>query len=543
MNIKKTVLLEISIIFLVLILLFNTFGNLWDKRIKHEFPYGYLATDTYQHQTRAQWIKEAGNYRYEGEHYSGNYTDVIGFYPPIIHHVSIILSNATNLEVYDTIYFFVILSMLFGVLLIYFIAREFNVYLAILSIPLVLFIFVIKGSWVGFLWGHWPAVLGDFFLLSFCFMLSKIKIKKSYIPLAITLSGTALSHTASTIFAGFILIFYCAMKFWKKELNKETIITLVKSIILFLIISGYFLFLFQGTWMHAQPYKFRITTQFDMGGGFVRLIDFQAVYYIILPGLAISTFFIKKNNNFPFFITLSFFILGLTNYIGFGSRAFNLRFYWPISLAISLGIVGYLVLNLFPKKIRFLFAIILSLSSIFFIYNNYYSTFGDGRAFMSQELWDMYDWIKNNLPENANIFYFYGDSYDQFAHVGNTNRLATRIEFKDYFNMIASNRTIARNVKAWLFNEHGAGLPYKKSLLQFGYRDEEDKRTQGPLDYDLCEFKYFVIDKLSRIPEAMAINQITLNKIINTKNFEKIYENKLSVILKNNKQGGECIEV
>ena len=46
-------------------LLFLGISNLWDHRLQHEFPYGYLASDTFQQQTRAEGIKDAGNYKYE----------------------------------------------------------------------------------------------------------------------------------------------------------------------------------------------------------------------------------------------------------------------------------------------------------------------------------------------------------------------------------------------------------------------------------------------------------------------------------------------
>ena len=68
------------------VMLFLGISNLWDHRIQHEFPYGYLASDTFQQQTRAEGIKDAGNYRFEPFYIVKGYKDVVGYYPPVIHH-------------------------------------------------------------------------------------------------------------------------------------------------------------------------------------------------------------------------------------------------------------------------------------------------------------------------------------------------------------------------------------------------------------------------------------------------------------------------
>ncbi|MDO8609876.1 MAG: hypothetical protein Q7R95_04965, partial [bacterium] len=322
-----------------------------------------------------------------------------------------------------------------------------------------------------------------------------------------------------------------------KQINKEQIIELIKGIIIFLIVSSYFLFIFQGTWLHAQPYTFRITTNFDAGGGFVQLSDFGVFYYLILLGIIFALFYIKKENNFPIIVGLLMLVFGLTNYIGFGARAFNLRFYWPIFLSVFAGLPIYLIFKRFKTILP---ALAMGIILLFIITNYYTNTFQANEGLMNAKLWDMINWIKTNTPEDANLFYFYGDYYDQFAHIGNTNRLATRIEFSDYFKTLQENN-IRRQYKSWLFNEHGSGLPYKNSTFKFGFRDEEDKRTQGPLDTDLCGFKYYVIDKASRIKQAADLNIVFANKFLQSGFFEKIYENPMSVILKNNNVGGDCI--
>lgn len=528
----------VYVLFIVALFLWSGLGGVWDHKIMHDFPYGYLATDSFQHQTRAQWIKDVGDYRYEAPYYSGGHQDIVGFYPPMLNHLSVILSHATGLEVYDAIYFLVFFFASLGIILMYLLLRYFNKALAIVAIPFVLFILAIKGSWVGFFWGHWPSTIGDSFLLSVCFAFSKINVKNSKYLLALTLVGSAFGHTSSTVLAFFfILIYYCINLLFKK-FDFNELKELLFGVIIFLILSSYFLFIFQGTWMHAQPYKFQIVTSFDAGGGFVQLIDFGVFYYFIIVGVLLSLFYIKKSNNFVFLVGLVMLILGLTNYVGFGFRAFNLRFYWPIFLSVFMGLPIYYIIKRFKSILpSFVIGVFLS----FILINFYVNKFEDSEGLMNANLWDMINWIKNNIEKNENLLYFYGDYYDQFAHIGNTNRLATRIEFEDYFASLRDQK-VKRYYMAWLFNEHGSGLPYKKSLLSFGYRDEEDKRTQGPLKIDVCEFKYFVIDKVSRIKSAADFNNVLLVDFLKN-GFEKVYENPMTVILKNNDVGGDCVGV
>src|SRR3989344_5564269 len=105
---KISGLLENAYLILVFsILLSIGNANLWNHRLSHDFPYGYLASDAFQHQVRAEAIKDAGNFRYEAKYISQGFENVVGRYPPLIYHLGIMFSYSTGLEVYDAIYFIV----------------------------------------------------------------------------------------------------------------------------------------------------------------------------------------------------------------------------------------------------------------------------------------------------------------------------------------------------------------------------------------------------------------------------------------------------
>src|SRR3989344_1820968 len=98
----------LTVFFAVFLLIGN--GFLFDHKLKHDFQYAYLASDAFQHQIRAESIKDAGNYRNEASYIVMGIEGAVGYYPPIIYHLSVILSYLSGLEAYDTIYFIVFLS-------------------------------------------------------------------------------------------------------------------------------------------------------------------------------------------------------------------------------------------------------------------------------------------------------------------------------------------------------------------------------------------------------------------------------------------------
>ena len=163
---KLSVLLENSylvLIFSALLLIGN--ANLWDYKLSHEFPYGYLASDAFQHQARAEAIKDAGNFRFEANYISHGFENAVGRYPPIIYHLAVIFSYLTKLEVYDSIYFIVFFLASLSAIIMYFVIKGLNKNVALLSLPLSLLIFS-SPNYIGFTWGHWPSMLGQFFLIA-----------------------------------------------------------------------------------------------------------------------------------------------------------------------------------------------------------------------------------------------------------------------------------------------------------------------------------------------------------------------------------------
>ena len=148
---------KITITIFFLLALSLGLGTMFDHRISHEFPYGYGASDSFQHQTRAEWIKDEGNFRYEAPYISKGLEKTVGRYPPILYHLAVILAASSHIEVYDAILFLIGFFAVIGSLGFYFIVSTYHKNIALLCLPISILIYSFPPS-LGFIYGHWPSL-------------------------------------------------------------------------------------------------------------------------------------------------------------------------------------------------------------------------------------------------------------------------------------------------------------------------------------------------------------------------------------------------
>lgn len=550
--------LEVLLLTIIsIILLWFGLGNLWDHKISHEYPIGYLASDAFQHQTRAESIKDAGNYRNEAFYIAKGFHDVIGYYTPIVYHAGDMFSILSGLEIYDGVFLFLFLFTIIGIIAMYFIIKGFNRNIAILAMPLTIFIFT-TNTLIAFTWGHWPAVLSNVFLIGTLWSLAKLNSKWGFIVFGIFTAGIMMTHTSETVFLFLFVFLFLIGKFLFKKFNLKESLEIGKGIILALIISFYYLIIFRFTWMVAQPYSFNVSPTWVGNPGFYLYRYFGSFEFFsaangdhfphlflifILIGLIISIMLFLKTQNIVSAIGIGMLILGFTNYIGFDWRAFQLRFFWPVYLSILFGTGLYYVLKFIIKKLNVLVSIFISL--LLLIAVTLSSNFlPPNTSMMDPYHWDMLTWLSKNTEENSKIYFLYGDIYPQDALLRNSKREHYLINTDDYFQAL-NNNTIKRYYKTKLPGDGGVMLPYRKSLFSYGYyaKDYDLDYFYGPRD--LCAFDYYIFDKYvaDRTSNGMVINQYNLairEKMLNH-SMQEVYANEIVSILKNPKPGEDCI--
>jgi|TARA_Y100000310_G_C20703189_1_gene831997 hypothetical protein len=546
---------KVVLLIFFIVILFQGPGVLFDHQIKHDFPFAYFASDAFQHQVRAEAIKDSGNFRYEAPYISMGIENVVGRYPPAIYHLAVILSHSSGIEVYDSIYFIVVFFAIIASFIMYFIIRNFNKTVALLSLPLSLIIFSFPSS-TGFLWGHWPSILSQSFLILFLWSIINLNLKKSYLIIAISLSAIVFTHMPPFIFAFIFLALFFGIKLLARKMNKEDIKNMVTAFAIFFIISFYYLVIFFNTWAKAQPYEFTTQPIWEGNPGFY-LGGFGLLLPIILLGIIFS-FPKLKDMHVALIAAFAMLLSGFTNYIGFDVRAFQIRFLWPIYLSVFMGLGIYILLKFLIKKWRFIYT-----SGIFAILIFAFSGILSFPALTRTDVqiipyipqlnrdtstgvmnpihWEALEWIKDNAEEDAKIYFFYGDIYSQDALLRNTKRFHTQVDNDEFINSL-QERKIKRDYISETPGDSGGNIALRKSFFEF-----IDITKVKPNEFffgsrDICSFDYLVFDKVSGQNVLAQYNLLIASELLKKDFIKAVFDNDIVIILKNNNIGVDCIE-
>src|SRR3989338_8547455 len=297
------------------VLLYLGPGSYLNHELSHDFPYGYGASDAFQHQVRAEAIKDAGNFRYEAAYISSSLEGVVGRYPPVLYHLGVLLSSAAGIQVYDGIYFLILFFSVLGIAGFYCLLREYNKTIALLALPLTILIFSFPAS-IGLYWGHWPSILGQVFLMGFVWAVSKSSLKGSWALIAMALSSVMLAHTSEAIFGMIFLGMFLAAQALAKSLSFEKLKNVVIGLCASALVSSYYLIIFMNTWAKAQPYRFSIEALWQGNPGFY-LTGFGFLLLPVTIGMLIG---LLKAKEAPVaaIAGFAFLLSGFMNYIGFG---------------------------------------------------------------------------------------------------------------------------------------------------------------------------------------------------------------------------------
>jgi len=541
---------KIYLIIIFFFLLWAGAGNLFDHKINHDFPYAYLASDAFQHQIRAESIKQMGNYRYEAPYIAGGFEDAIGFYPPVMYHLDVIMSNITGIEVYDIIYLLTFIIVCFAVLIFYFIIRRFNKQVAILALPLSLLLFS-KGPGIGpyalFTWGSWPLIFGQFFFICFFWYFTNYNLKNSWIFLGLFLSAITMQHQTELLFGAFFIIILSVIWIIKKELTLEKIKHFVKAGILFLFVSIYPLIIFRFTFLKSQTIElFTVITTTSTDQTFY-LNNFGAILIIIIVGMIMSFFILRKKNSIPIIMSFFIFVVGFGNYIGLGRHAFKTRTFWPLYLSLFMGIAIYYLAKQVIKKWKTPYSILIAIP-LLLIFSGIINipTIPHVEQFSSSGLldehhWEGLLWLRDNTPQDAKILYLYGDPYYQHAVLRNAFRVPYLVSKKAYIPNL-QNRVVNRHLKINLVGDNrGVYYAYRKSLFDYGYHETEEGKEYFATERDMCDFDYIVIDKQTAQPIIAQYNLFIANLLLNNTYINPVFDNPIVLIVKNENREGDCI--
>jgi len=542
----------LSIFFVVM--LFLGPGVLSDHKIKHDFPFAYGASDAFQHQVRAESIKDMGNFRQEAPYIVKGFEESVGTYPPSIYHLTTMISYLGGIETYE-INFIVMFFAVIASFIMYFIIKNFNKTVALLSLPLSILIFSSPVT-TGFLWGHWPSLLSQAFLVLFFWSIARMDLDKSYILIALSLSAVALTHTSEVIFGLIFLVIFFGIKLVAKGINKKDIKTMAISFGIFFVISFYYLVIFQNTWASGQSYSFFIRPVWDGNPGFY-IAGFGLLLIPMVLGMIFSLTKLKKLY-VPLILAFAMLISGFLNYAGFDFRAFQIRFFWPIYLSVFLGFGIYITLKFIIKKWNFIYTSaifiilivlltgiikfpILKQTSVQVIPSIPHTNLVTSPGIMNPFHWEAFSWISDNTETDATIYFFYGDVYSQDAVLRNTKRSHHQADPEDFIKAL-QERKIKKEYVTETPGDGAGGRFYRKSFFQFGSYSEIVEPGFGFGPRNICNFDYLVFDKVSRQEVLAQYNLLIAQELTKKDYIRPVFDNQVVLILKNNNVGADCIE-
>ena len=547
MSLPKIKLEHIFLLIIFATLLHTGVSNLWDHKLDHDYPYSYLAGDAFQHWVRTDGIKQTESYRVRVPFQSYGYDDVIGDYPPIIFHLAIIFSDLSGLETYDTILLIVFLAAISAAFLVYLIIKDYNKHIAIISLPFSLLIFS-GAAYTGFTWGHWPSLLAQFFLIGIVWAMKNIDLKKSYLLIAIFFAATFLTHSSEAILGFLFIIFFLLITLYEKNKFKDRLKTSIFAGIISFIIIAYYLFIFQNTWAKGQSYSFSVVKAAG-GSPTVQMAMFSIFAIIILAGLIIAFILLfQKKSHIATTAAIFFMIMGYTNYIGFHSRAFQIRYLWPIYLSIFIGIPLYYGLKAISKKWNIHYSYVISILLLLLLLNTFgvasslslphYEKFSSP-GMMDPFHWDAYQWIDQNTPEDAKVLFLYGDQFGQTNYILSVKRVPYKIDENDFLTTLQTNP----EQRDYLINIYGDNVnwyPYWGGFLKVNYHLKETDEFRHGQRFDICDFDYYIYDKVSRDERIPPFNKLITDKF-RVSGMEDVFTNQVVGVMKNNNRGENCV--
>ncbi|MBD3310696.1 hypothetical protein GF351_05765 [Candidatus Woesearchaeota archaeon] len=549
----KTAHLEAVYVAVFLFLMLGiSYGAISDHRFNHDHPYGYMASDAFQHQVRAESIKQMGNYRHEPFWAAAGYKDAVGFYPPVLNDLSVMLSYGSGAETYDTIYFLVFFFIALGSILFYLVVRDFSRNLAIISLPFAILVFSNNAYW-GFVTGHWPSTMAQFFLIAVFWVMMRFRLEKSYLLLAVFVSAIIMSHASEVLFAVMFIAVFAGLKLLSKKMDskekKRMVRNLAIAVLIVLLLTFYFAVILKFTWLASSQGSMLSSFESqpaDLEGPALVLQDLGIVAVILLVGVAFSVWAIWKRSPSGLTASVLMFLAGYGNHIGLVHWTGQIRYLWPLYFSAAAGFGIYSILKMSIKRWK----VVYSFGIAIFLILWFTGTFGipphydriEGRGLMDPYHWDAFTWTAENTPEDSTVYFFYGDIFSQNAMLRNTERKHIMYTSKG-LEEVFSESLVPRYVHSKLIGDsHGVYYAYRRSFFDYGYYFIEDGgRDAYYRYYDICDMDYLFLDKVSQQPALAQYNLLIRQELLSRDGFEEVYSNEVVSIIRNNNPGIECL--
>ena len=277
--------------------------------------------------------------------------------------------------------------------------------------------------------------------------------------------------------------------------------------------------------------------------------NFGIALALLVLGIGVSLLLRKKKNFRVVWFSAFMLLIGLANYVGISRHAWRTRDLWPLYLALFLGVGLYFLVSRVYKKwslglsYGLSFILVLMFSGILVIPSVPHVESFTSPGIMTGGHWDSLLWLRENVADEEKILFVYGDLYDQNALLRNTFKPPYHVHSREYTAAL-QNRTVKRNIRIMLLGDRaGVHYAYRKSFFDYGYYYREfGKDYFYKTERDMCDFDYYVMDKVSRQPALAQYNMLIANLLVNNTFIGPVFDNGVVLVLKNDGVGEDCLE-
>ncbi|MBW2989448.1 hypothetical protein KY358_03960, partial [Candidatus Woesearchaeota archaeon] len=528
-------------------------SNMWGRSLSHEKPYAYLASDAFLHFSVSEYSLAEGRFKYAPPYDVGGHKMALESHPPFLHSMTIMIAKASGLKTHDAIYLTTLIVILAGILALYAINRSYNKDIAILALPLGLFIFS-KLFNMMLLWGIWHFPAGVGIMMGAAYFIPRINEKGVFIFFGIIYGALVITHIPEAIFLGGFIAFYLIIEIARrKEILWSKIRRFIYGGVLGSLLVIYYIFVFRASFLISEGFR---GTASDGYFGFpnIFITHLGVIGLVFLIGFCISMLN-RKRFSYPILFSIFFFCVSYLTYLGFGKRAFTHRFFWHIYLGIFFGIAVLYIVKLAVRKWNTAYTFIIFMVILCLVAYPLNATTKIGQGIMDDYNWRGLMWLRDNVENDVPVFYFYSDALSNAAALYSSHHVSFKI----------GNKNITKSIESgMLYERYKFGLADSLSVLacELGflkighYRDaympnspdykceeEYKKLNRAPNNFWICDLEYTYFNKFSS-NQVLADYSIEVAKmLLRAPWIKKAYENELVVILHNERPGDECIEI
>jgi hypothetical protein len=518
----------------------------------HDAPYQYEAGDMFWLASEAEGIKNSTNVLERPFFLMGGNTDAYNNFPLGLPVATNLLSYASNVENYDSMYHLNFFFAFMCIVMLYFILRKVHPYVAMIGTPLTLFFFKLPFSYpLNF--GAQMSMMNMFVVFACVIAFMYLKNKGMFLVLGLLNGLGFYVHGRETLVLNVAVVAYFLYSLVKGidwDLFRKYCLSIVVTVVTMIPILPLYFKTLEVRGIHFWEVLLSYCPS-DTISHAVLFSDFGLLKWAIIAGIALVIVWLlwdafngnklikmpnlnlSKECVWTCVVFLA--ILFMSYFCVLGNKTTQIRHFFPFTLAIFFGFLFFAALTQM-KENKWKDWIALGIAVLFLgiIVGTYGINTYPEYPLSNPDTMDAFKWIKENVSDSENILLLYGDNHYQatmFYLMGKTHVSVEQSDYASYIQqrVIPSDVRVLEGILGFYFVKNGTF-----NVINHGITFYSNK--------SLCDYDYVYFNIYSQNELVQEYTRTIGTILMEESGLKPVYQNKLVVILKNPNKGGECFE-